>query len=376
MKEYVRSGYPINSFNQNHVTPLHAAAIIQSAEIITYLICHGAEPKVQMLDGSLPIHFAASHNNIDICLLLFTDKFKISSIHSSIQPFLSATDDECRDFLFHYWKRETLSKCLIKYIKRYFSIFASAFDEALKMQKKLEKHKASIEFIQSFISVISQMMFVSERILMRRPSQPLPFSYRYSLHHLFQVLTTLKITSYCEKLNESLKILHEEARQAKLQMSKIIYIFMIPIFWIDSVGTFLQMLKVHLIDRIDNEKLFDEIISCISQQKEKALKYKSLGIPKEDETPFLLLTKGGDHDKENLPASQKQDSESTIVTQPLNTKENVIVICEGKVKEIQKKPLCIFNPQFFDGLKEYFGPSFVIPRTIPFRNREQIKVAL
>lgn len=85
VKELVKYGYHINSFNQNHETPLHAAAFIQSEEIIQYLICHGAEPKIQMLDGSLPVHFAANHNNIDICMLLFTEKFKISSIHSSIQ---------------------------------------------------------------------------------------------------------------------------------------------------------------------------------------------------------------------------------------------------------------------------------------------------
>lgn len=379
VKDYVRNGYPINSFDKDHVTPLHAAAIIQSAEIIKYLIRHGAEPKVQMLDGSLPIHFAASHNNIDICMLLFTDKFKISSIHSSVQPFLSATDEKCRYFLYHYWKREILSKCLIKYIKRFNNIFQGALDEVTQIMIKMEKHKVNLHFIQSFISLISQIMFISERILMRRTSQPLPFSYRYSLHHLFQVLTTLNMSNYCEKLEEKLKQFHEDLRQVKIQLSKIIYIFIIPIFWIDSVSTFLSMLKVHLLENVDNEKLFGEIISCINQQREKVLKYKSLGIPKEDDSALSLLSKnqGGNDTGSNqsLGTSQKQDSELNIAT-PLNTKENVIVICEGKVEEIHKKPLCIFNPQFFDGLKEYFGPSFVIPRTIPFRNREQIKVAL
>lgn len=387
VKELVKNGYPINSFDQSHETPLHAAAFIQSAEIINYLIRHGAEPKVQMLDGSLPVHFAAKHNNIDICMLLFTEKFKISSIHSSIQPFLSATDEKCRDFLFHYWKRETLSKFLIKFIKRYYTIFTSALDEAFKVQKKLEKHKNSSDFIQSFISLISQLMFVSERILMRRTSQPLPFSYRYSLHHLFQVLTTLNIMDYCDKMEEKLKQFYEDARQVKVQFSKIVYILLIPVFWIDNVATLLQMLKVHLLEKIDNEKLFGRIISCICQQREKVVIYKSLGIPREEENAFPLLSKsenkneltGSHHEKEanlNVSQSQKGESDSGIIIQPLQTKENVIIICEGKVEEIQKRPLCIFNPQFFDGLKEYFGPSFVIPRTIPFRNREQIKVVL
>lgn len=70
------------------------------------------------------------------------------------------------------------------------------------------------------------------------------------------------------------------------------------------------------------------------------LKYKSLGIPKEDDSALSLLSKNqggnGTGSNQSLGTSQKQNWELNMVT-PLNTKENVIVICKGKVEEIQKK---------------------------------------
>lgn len=364
VEELLTQGYPVNSFNKQHQTPLHIAAEIQSESIVSLLIANGAEPNIQTLNGLLPIHIAANKNNIEICLLLLTEKFKISALAADNQPFLHCTEEKCRDFLFNMWKRELLSEYLVQYLDPFYQILQNGFKQILEIDSKLKghsdssdskKHKTRSTIAPSLIDLIHKMCFISLRILDRGPSRNLPYSYRYSLHHLLQVLTTFNLEPFSKALQEQFSLFVDELKSIKFPLAKVVYYLLMPFYWADTIATMLKLIRPHLVEGIDNFDLFDQILTKINKQQSECEKTLQFGIPRESDTLQQALRIN--------PVKGSHDT-------------NVIAVVEAKIIEVTKRPLCLFHPQSFEDMKLFFGNQFSIPRNLPFKNKETIRIIL
>ncbi len=71
VQAYLRSGAPLNMFDEYGFTPLIEAAIADNIEIVKILIDYGANVNLQDATGGTALHWAAENNNIPLAKLLF-----------------------------------------------------------------------------------------------------------------------------------------------------------------------------------------------------------------------------------------------------------------------------------------------------------------
>jgi hypothetical protein len=48
----------------------------------------------------------------------------------------------------------------------------------------------------------------------------------------------------------------------------------------------------------------------------------------------------------------------------------------GTINGVFRAPTCLLRPQLFDDIKLFFDPDFVVPRSLPFRQKDPVRVAL
>ena len=77
----------VNAKNEYGETPLHWACQSGNANIVTYLVAHGADVDCQDGDGNTPLHWAAEEDHEDILLILL----KISKLPLTISNFDNLT---------------------------------------------------------------------------------------------------------------------------------------------------------------------------------------------------------------------------------------------------------------------------------------------
>lgn len=339
-------GYPVNTCDKSCITPLHEAVSVQSIKMIKYLLEHDADINAKTLNGYLPIHYAAINNNLEICLLLFKENFDITIIHSSDQPFLLSSDQMCHDFLYHYWKRQLICNFFISFMKSTNQLLSSFSSSLTKINIYFSKNKKINNIVSNLLQLYDKLLFISNQILNRSTKSKYSYNYGTSLHHLLHILTTINIEPYSSLYEFNVVELIEEIAKQKTQ--KFIDLNFYPLVWIHFVYKIISLIEKHLLIKpeIDNKSLFTQILKeKLKTQSEKSVKYlENLTIPKDDDFPF-----------KNIPGY-------------------IVVHCDGIINEIQNEPQCIFRPQFFVDLKLFFGDKFVLPRMVPFNNKDQIRV--
>lgn len=358
LKKLVESGYPINSGDKDGMTPLHFATIKEDKEMIQYLISKNADVHAHNNEGLQPIHYAAKSNNIEVIKLLLSVDFKIHEIKSRNQPYLLCQDQKCKEFLYHFWKRQYYYLQIIDLIQKRKESFLILNNFCLQFKDN--------NLFKEIIELSSRIDFINHNILSRF-KQSNSFPNTKSLHHFLLIFNTLNIFNYSEKLlNRHSKLFEITtsiapfnkpmngiiSKQTSLLMNYLILFY--PIHFVTHLSFLMTELCKHLIKDIDNIEIMNSILSNLNQQQQKVERtFKEI----QNEIATLVI--------------QKCD-----VSIHNNFKNGVLYVATCKITNLRFKTSHVFQNQFHQAFRNFFDETFDMTRLIPFNQSQWLRVIL
>ncbi|OHS94254.1 hypothetical protein TRFO_39542 [Tritrichomonas foetus] len=340
----ISHGYPVNSSDRVKNTPLHAAVQNQNVDLVNFLISKGADVNANNMNNESPLHVAAILGNLDIIKALLRRKIDLTAFPLESQPFNFSKDPKVKDFLYHYWKRQHYGHKFIDFVIQSQEALMLIDGEimSLKMNPRVNS-----TLVEEFKAVVERIIFVSKRIIAMRPTNPKPFNFMTSLHHLLLLLTTIDVQQFTRTVEGTLKPEPDATSFANLHR---ILVFLFPLRWVKYVCSYIKRIDKHLLPIVDDENIFRfKIKKTILEQAELSVK-------------TIKLFDG--NVKSFIPEISGVNSKADTVN------------CMGAmfIEEVSCAPTCLFFPQFYFGLKNYFSSDFSIPRNIPFMNKTLLRI--
>ena len=347
--DYVTHGYLVNSSDRLKNTPLHAAVQVQNIEVIKYLISSGADVNAINANSHTPLHIAAEIGNFEIIKILLKRKINLTSIPSENQPFLLAKDIKIRNFLYHYWKRQDLGIRFLDFIFECQGTLFMMVNEVVMLQNN---QTISPKLKEELKNINDKITFVAKRINTMRPTNPKPFNFMSSIHHLLLPLTTVNIENYSNALKE-MKIEGIDI----LQSLHRAVMFLFPMRWMKYVASYVKRIKKYLLPEIDDFEIFQQKIETYLVTKQAIIAKQTNEFF--DSTMKAVLSRF-------IPIDLTHE----------NPKDILSIYGTYIIDDIQYSPIYLFFPQVYFEMKLFYSNEFSIPRIIPFSNGLQIKVML
>lgn len=365
-KNKILSGYPINSFDKQQWTALHAAVSINSIELVKVLLENGADISKVNSNGHTPLHIAAENNNFEMIQLLLRQNMNICTILSENQPFLIATDKKCRDFLYTYWKRQ---KILLDIFDMN-DLLKAAIDSWIPLINSLissfDQNSVLDELPNNLLRILQILSFISEQLAKRKPSSANPFNCMTSMHHIFQIFSTIKIsgnddathksyaTLFIHKISQVAEYIYN-AKGLNFPKHLVFFGFLFPFQFVNNMFYYLNLIYTneYMLTGIDNKELFANILTALSSQTEIA--------------KIRLV-------QDAIIMKLKNDVGENCYSTIQNFSDVVSVYANTKISDIVKVPMTLFRPQFFCEMPKFFESMLPLPRGIPFGPKDRIHV--
>lgn len=358
IQRLIEFGYPINSNDKDGMTALHFAAIKGNQLIIQYLINKGANVHAHNNKGLDPIHYASKSNNLEVIKVLLSVDYKIHEIKSQNQPYLLCTDQKCKEFLFHYWKRQYYYLQIIDLIKKR--------NESLLILNNFCLQFKDNNLFKEIIEVSNRIVFINNNIL-SRIKQSNSYPNTRSLHHFLLIFNTLNIYDYSKRiLNYHSKFFEITtnvspfnkpmngmiSKQTSLLMNYLILFY--PLHYVIHLSFLITELCKHLINEIDNIEIMNSILFNINEQKTQA-DYTFKELQNEITTQII------------------QKCDISIYN---NFNNGVLYVATCKITNLRYKTRHVFQNQFHQTFKNFFGEMFNMTRLIPFNKSQWLRVVL
>jgi hypothetical protein len=348
-KHLLATEFPLNSTSKTGKTPLHQAAAIGDAEFLEFLLAKRADINAITSDGLRPIHCAAAVDIIPICLAILRAGFDLDAIPDTDQPYQRCRDAECRKFLFDYWKRD-------HYLQMSVSFFESRkdllFDCLNTAGGAKDTTNTPIPTFDSLAEFVQQLIFATDMILPRVRRNKTPgIRPEFSCHHLLQLMDSMHIEAYAFALEDGFEVL---CKIWATQDKELIFIFLMPIYWVLSFYRILEGLWQYLVPMIDDVAAYESLFrTCKARNAVVSRKMERL--------------------REILHSAMK---ESFVLPPNRLNFGDFYLYCQGKIDTIRSSPSIGLSAQYFFRMKELFGIDFSLPPMISITNMSVVTVSL
>ena len=362
IKKCVESGYPVNSCDKNGMTPIHFASILGNKEILEYLINKGGNIQAVNNQGLSSLHYAAHSNNLEVIKIILKSQFNLRKIRSIDQPYLLSTYPKCREFLYHYWKRQVIIKKIFDVIKKY--------NQSIIDLRAFCKNKS--DYWEPVINITNTILFIHENLLKKEDSGTNPYNTSSSLHHFLLLFNTFDVDPYVSKItNDFAGVIENVIRKdvpsfykptqlnpKNMVLAMNLIMIFYPIHWILEIASFIRELGNHLIPEIDNLPIIQSTIKRIIEQENKSqCALKSIQYLATNRINQLCGFP-------QIPQISAQENNC------------ILFVSNAKIVNIMSHTRHVFQAQFSTIFKKFFGSSFFMPRIIPFNQGQIVKVIL
>jgi hypothetical protein len=181
------------------------------------------------------------------------------------------------------------------------------------------------------------------------------FNYTTPIHHIFNVLTTVSFSHYVAAIRDGLKPVLASIKDAPNAPAplEVRFAFLFPLRWFDYITRLVERFQGHLVDEFDDVELFKRLVQRASAERDGFREELKVGPDVLRETPAALLEAIG------------EDKGATFG-----------ISVHGRISDVAASPICLLHPQLFNDLKLFFGTKFALPRTIPFQNKQAVRVSI
>ena len=347
-------GYPVNSTDKSGNTPLHIAALSGFPVIAKILIDHGADPTIMTATGLSPLHLAAQSDCTEVIRMILATNFDVTQFRLENQPFqLCPKGSPNREFLYKYWKRQIVGFQYCDFVKSAHEALIIISRGLTGIQELCKKSDVAVSLTHDASKIVSDLLFLSKKIIEKRYGAARSFNFMTSLHHLLGVISSVDMSGYFNAYTSKIGAVIETIRQTDKTMkaAKARIILQFPIRWIYYIYRMIIRFQPHLLPEVDDMGLF----SCTIRRTEE-LKKKAGAILANNEDVHFDLSKVTD-------PSGLRDIE-----------DSVSVVVSATVTELALEPICIMRPQIISDIKCFFGKNFFIPRLFELKVSQKIRI--
>lgn len=348
-------GYPVNSTDKSGNTPLHIAALNGYTVIAKILIDHQADPTATTAVGLTPLHLAAQADCAELIRMLLATNFDVTQFRLENQPFqLCAKGSPNREFLYKYWKRQVVGFQYHEFVKSAHEALIMVERAIGAIQEPCKKNENALSLITAAKDIVSDLLFVSKKIIEKKYAAARSFNFMTSLHHLLGVAASVDMNpyfaAYKAKIQSVIDTIRLTDKSAKAAKARIILRF--PIRWMYYIAQMIIRFKPHLLPEIDDLALYDCTVRRTEDIKNKAREILAMS---DDVADLAKVTD---------PSALREIGES------------ISVLMTATVTELALEPICIMRPQIIGDIQLFFGDKFFLPRSFELKVSQKVRMGL
>jgi hypothetical protein len=211
------------------------------------------------------------------------------------------------------------------------------------------KHEKFQKVIAAAKSLFTRVQFISSTLTMVSAH----FNFTMPLHHLFLAITTMDFSDYLEILRDWM--LRQETSKQRPEQFETRLALLFPLQWFGYLSRLVARFEPYVLPEFDNVDLVRSTIAKLTLQHE----HDFIQIVQPDEQAFLA------------PLFQEEALMAMRLRQlPL------AAVAEGTVISRADFPAALLHPQFFTEVPIFFEPEFNLPRTLHFRQKDNVRLGL